>query len=61
MAAFKYGIQVAPDDELPYLNLARIWVQKGERDKARDIMRALLVRKPDSRIATKGLEQLGDR
>ena len=61
IAAFQYGIQAAPDDDLLYLNLARVWVQKGERDKARDIMRALLVRKPDSRIASKGLEQLGDR
>jgi tetratricopeptide (TPR) repeat protein len=61
IAAFQYGLQVAPDDDLLYLNLARIWVQKGERDKAREIMRALLARKPDSRIASKGLEQLGDR
>ena len=61
IAAFQYGLQVAPDDDLLYLNLARVWVQKGERDKAREIMRALLARKPDSRIASKGLEQLGDR
>jgi tetratricopeptide (TPR) repeat protein len=61
IAAFQYGIQVAPDDELLYLNLARIWVQKGDRDKARDLMRELLKRKPDSQTASKGLLQLGDR
>ena len=61
IAAFQYGIKVAPDDELLYLNLARIWVQKGDRDKARDLMRDLLARKPDSQMASRALQQLGDR
>jgi hypothetical protein len=44
-----------------YLNLARLWVQKGERGKAKDLMQALLARKPDSQTASKALEQLRDR
>jgi predicted Zn-dependent protease len=61
IAAFQYGIQVAPDSEMLYLNLARVWVQKGERAKARDLMQDLLARKPDSQMAAKALEQLRDR
>jgi tetratricopeptide (TPR) repeat protein len=61
IAAFEYGIQVAPLDDLLYLNLARIWVQKGDRDKARDLMKELLARKPDSRTASNALQQLGER
>lgn len=61
LAAFQYGIQVAPADELLYLNLARLWVRRGNRDKARELMRELLERKPDSRTASKALQQLGDR
>ena len=58
IAAFQYGIQVAPDDDILYMNLARIWVRLGERDKARDVMRELLARKPDSAAAQKGLKEL---
>jgi tetratricopeptide (TPR) repeat protein len=61
IAAFEYGIRVAPDSEMLYLNLARLWVQKGERGKAKDLMQALLARKPDSQTASKALEQLRDR
>ena len=60
-AAFQYGIQVAPENEMLYLNLARIWVQKGDRAKARGLMQELLARKPDSQVAAKALEQLRDR
>jgi len=38
-----------------------VWVQKGERAKARDLMQDLLARKPDSQMAAKALEQLRDR
>ena len=61
IAAFQYGIKVAPDNEMLYLNLARVWVQKGDRGKARDLMQELLARKPDSQMASKALDQLKDR
>jgi FimV-like protein len=58
IAAFRYGIQVAPDEETLYLNLARAYVAVGERVKARDILQQLLDRRPDSAMAKKGLEEL---
>jgi len=61
IAAFEYGIRVAPDDDTVYLNLARVWVRMGEVEKARNTMRALLARKPDNPVATKALQELADR
>ncbi len=58
IAAFQYGIKVAPDDDTLYLNLARTWVRLGEREKARDVMRALLTRKPGLPLAQKALKEL---
>jgi Flp pilus assembly protein TadD len=58
IAAFQYGIKVAPDDEMLYLNLARVWVHMGNRDKAQDVMRDLLARKPGNALAQKALRQL---
>ena len=59
IAAFQYGIKIAPDDEQLYLNLARIWVRAGDREKARELMNALLARKPDSTVAQRALKDLG--
>ncbi len=58
VAAFQYGIRVAPDDDILYMNLARIWVRMGERDKAREVMRQLLARKPGNVAAQRGLKEL---
>lgn len=58
IAAFQYGIQAAPDDELLYMNLARVWVKLGEREKAKDVMRSLQARKPDSEMAKVALKAL---
>ena len=60
IAAFQYGVRVAPDDEMLYLNLARSWVKTGEREKARDVMRQLLARKPGNLLAVKALRELGE-
>ena len=57
-AAFQYGMQVAPDDDMLYLNLARVWVTRGDRDRARIVMRQLLERKPGNGVATKALKAL---
>ena len=58
IAAFQYGIRVAPDSEMLYLNLGRVWVRLNEREKAREIMRALLARKPDNALAQRALKEL---
>ena len=58
LAAFQYGIKVAPDDETLYLNLARVYVRLGDRAKARDILQQLLEHKPDSSAAREALEAL---
>jgi Flp pilus assembly protein TadD len=59
VAAFRYGIKLNPDDDELYLNLARIYVMMGERDKARAVLGELLDRKPGNETATKALAELG--
>ena len=61
IAAFEYGIRVAPDDEVLYMNLGRIYVRMGDRDRARDLMRRLLERKPHSTAAANALRELETR
>jgi FimV-like protein len=61
IAAFRYGIEIAPEDEELYLNLGRIYVQMGERDKARDLMHQLLAKKPASAVALHALRELDAR
>jgi Tfp pilus assembly protein PilF len=60
-AALEYGIQVAPDNELLYLNLARLWVSTQNRLRARDVLNRLLDRNPNSQVARRALDQLGER
>jgi tetratricopeptide (TPR) repeat protein len=61
LAAFRYGIEVAPDNETLYLNLARFYARSGDRAKARDILQQLRVRKPDSTLARKALQELAEQ
>jgi Flp pilus assembly protein TadD len=58
VAAFKYGIEVAPEDEISYLNLARVYAREGDRMKAREVLRQLLARKPSNAAAIKSLREL---
>ena len=58
IAAFRYGIQVAPDEDILYLNLSRTLIRAGEREKARDVMRQLLDRKPGNPLALGALKEL---
>jgi hypothetical protein len=51
-------MQVAPDEDILYLNLSRTWIRMGERDKARDVMRELLDRKPGYALALQALKEL---
>ena len=61
IAAFRYGIEVAPEDEELYLNLGRLYVRMGDREKARELMRELLVKKPGDPVATHALRELDSR
>jgi type IV pilus assembly protein PilF len=58
IAAFRYGIEVAPDEEIFYLNLARAYAASGDRAKARAILEQLLDRQPGNVEAKKGLSEL---
>jgi FimV-like protein len=59
IAALRYGIGVAPQAEMLYLNLARIYVQSGDRDRARDILQRLQAENPGSAVARNALRELG--
>ena len=59
IAALRYGIRVGPKEEILYLNLARIFVQQGDRARARDVLQQLQQEVPDSPVAHKALDQLG--
>ena len=58
IAAFEYGIRVAPNDDILYLNLGRTYAQMGDRERAKQVMRELLERKPDSATAQHALAEL---
>jgi FimV-like protein len=51
-------VHVAGDFDQPYLNLARLYVGRGDKDHARDILRQLLTRHPDHAMAKSMLEKL---
>ncbi len=61
VAAFRYGIRAAPDDDMLYLNLGRVYVQAGERDKARGVIMEWLDRKPGNEKALRALQELDSR
>ena len=58
IAAFEYGIGVAPDEDILYLNLGRTYARSGNIEKAREVMRKLLDRKPGSATAQHALQEL---
>ncbi|MDR3718005.1 MAG: FG-GAP-like repeat-containing protein [Bryobacteraceae bacterium] len=58
VAAFQYGIRVAPDADMLYMNLARVWVRQGDRDRARQVVRDLLARQPGHEAAQRALKEL---
>lgn len=55
---FQTCIRLVPMFDESYLNLARLFVLQGERAKARDALKALLVLKPDNATARQGLAVL---
>jgi cytochrome c-type biogenesis protein CcmH/NrfG len=60
VSAFRYGIQIAPDEEISYMNLARVYARAGDRAKAREILQQLLKRRPGSTAAAKAMRELGE-
>ena len=58
VTTFQRCIRVAPAFDQAYLNLARVYVLKGERGQARELLNQLLKQHPDQAQARRMLEQL---
>jgi predicted Zn-dependent protease len=61
IAAWSYGIQVAPSEDILYLNLGRAYVSLGQTDKARVTMQRLLDRDANNQVARRALQELSGR
>ena len=59
--AFSYGIRVAPDEDILYLNLGRTFIRMGNVERARAVMQQLLDRKPNNETARHALQELSGR
>ena len=55
---FKTCIQVAPNFDQAYLNLARLYVVIKDKEKAREVLLALLRQQPQHKMAQQALEML---
>ncbi|MGC1613823.1 MAG: FG-GAP-like repeat-containing protein [Candidatus Acidiferrum sp.] len=55
---FETCIRVSPDFDQAYLNLARLYVVLNDKQKAREILLALLRRQPRHKLAQQALEML---
>src|SRR5260370_30429166 len=55
---FKACIRVAPSFDQGYLNLARLYVILKQKDKAREVLQALLQHQPQHKMAQQELEML---
>ncbi|HYM08260.1 MAG TPA: FG-GAP-like repeat-containing protein [Terriglobales bacterium] len=55
---FQDCIQVAPNFDQAYLNLARLYVILDDKEKAREVLLALLRQQPDHKMAQQALEML---
>ncbi len=58
VASFQKCIEMAPGFEQAYLNLARVYVIEGDGGKAREVLKDLLARRPDSAAAKQAISQL---
>ena len=61
VTAFQYGIDVSPESDILYINLAKIYAQTGEREKAKQAMHRLLDREPRNGTAQTILRGLESR
>jgi Flp pilus assembly protein TadD/peroxiredoxin len=57
-AKFRECIGAAPDFDQAYLNLARLYVLLQEKEKAKEVLKALLLRQPQHKMAREALERL---
>ena len=57
-AKFNACIQTAPNFDQAYLNLARLYVMLGDKEKARAVLQSLLQRQPQHKLAQQALEML---
>lgn len=57
-AKFRECIKAAPDFDQAYLNLARLYVLLQEKEKAKEVLQALLRRQPRHKMAQEVLEML---
>jgi Flp pilus assembly protein TadD/peroxiredoxin len=55
---FETCIRVAPNYDQAYLNLARLYVVLNEKDKAKEVLLALLHQQPEHKMAQQALEML---
>ena len=55
---FRTCIRVAPAFDDSYLNLARLYVVEGDREKARAVLNDLLRLRPESAAGKQGLQAL---
>ena len=55
---FENCIRVAPNFDQAYINLARVYVVLNEKEKAKEILRALLRQQPENKLALQTLEML---
>ena len=58
IAALRYGIQVAPDNESLYFDLANVYAGSNDKEAARSVIELLLEREPGSGNARKALREL---
>jgi tetratricopeptide (TPR) repeat protein len=56
--SFEKCIQVAPEFDQAYLNLARVHALEGDTEKARAVLRDLLKYHPDHAVAQRALAEL---
>jgi tetratricopeptide (TPR) repeat protein len=61
IAALRYGIGVAPNEESLYLNLASLYLRADNREAAREAIDQLLARKPESARGKQALRELESR
>ena len=55
---FDACIELAPDFDQAYLNLARLYLIQGQKEKARSILQSLLNRQPQHQMAQQMLQML---
>jgi len=55
---FKTCIRVVPNFDQAYLNLARLYAILDQKEKAREVLRALLLQQPQHKVAQQTLEML---